>query len=149
MKKWMLFLFAYGLFFSVSGQKVEVSELPNGVARVFKISYPEAFNVFWQKTENTYIADFTQNEAKAKAFFGVNGDLLSTEWSVPIEYLPKKIKTNITERYKGFKIKQVDMVRKATDSENHYRLILSQKKNTQTIMYNLKGEPIKEEEKKP
>ncbi|MEI8204337.1 MAG: hypothetical protein WCH34_15040 [Bacteroidota bacterium] len=142
MKKCILLIFGLSLFLSVSAQKVDVNDLPNGVTKVFKTSFPDAFNAFWQKTDTSYISDFTFNETKGKAFFSLNGDLLNTEWSVPPQYLPKKIKDLIAEKYKGYKVKQSDIVKKATDTESKYRVIITQKKAVETLIFNLKGEPF-------
>ncbi len=148
MKKYIVLFSVLGLFFNSSAQKIDANDVPNGVARTFKVVFPDAFNAFWQKADNTYICDFTMNETKTKAFFGINGELLNREWNMLPEYLPKKIKDTLAIQYKGFKIKQVDMVRKETESENRYRIIIAKKKDTQTLFFNLKGEMIKDEEKK-
>ena len=148
MKKCILLVLGLGLFISVSAQKVDVKDLPNGVSKNFKTFFPESFNAFWQKTDTGYFCDFSFNEAKTKAVFSMNGDLLHTEYNVPTQYLPKKIKDLLVEKYKGYKVKQLDVVKKPGDAEGKYRVILIQKKATETLLFTLKGEPFKEEEKK-
>jgi hypothetical protein len=144
MKKLGLILLGIGFTLSLYAQKIDANDLPLGLSKNFKMNFPEAFNIFWQKTTDGYVADFNMDDTKTKALYNAYGDLLQTQWLIPAEYLPKKIKLLVEEKYKGFKVTESIMYKKQIETENHYKLVLTKKKVTETLLFDMKGEPYTE-----
>ncbi len=109
--KQLIFVLLF-MSFSIFAQK---SEIPDKVKSAFNKAYPNILKVKWDKeNQNTYEAEFKQNNDAISVVFDSEGKILETEVSILISQLPKAIEPFILKNYKEYKISEAA---KITDSK--------------------------------
>lgn len=109
--KQLIFVLLF-MSFSIFAQK---SEIPDKVKSAFNKAYPNILKVKWDKeNQNTYEAEFKQNNDAISVVFDSEGKILETEVSILISQLPKAIEPFIQKNYKEYKISEAA---KITDSK--------------------------------
>jgi hypothetical protein len=138
MKKFTLYLLmmAVGLF--AHAQKVDKSQVPEAVKKMFEVKTNDTLTPVWEKTGEIYTASFTKGELKAQVVIGSKAEWQKTIWDMPYQYVPQKIKDNILKDYAGFKVAKTT-IQYRTDGD-FYVIEVKKKKVIQTLNYDLKGE---------
>src|SRR5215467_9915187 len=77
------------------------------VLRAFKTEFINAANVRWQKVEDIYAVDFTQNGFRVEAYFDDTGELLGTERNIMFNELPLAVNVALTERFKDAPVYEI------------------------------------------
>ena len=142
MKK-LLVLFLALVPFILFAQKSKTIEIPQVVLNTFKQKITDSVEVKWEKQKDYYEAKFSKNNMKGEIEIKEDGQWLSTSWEVPLEYIPAKIKANITSAYAGYKIKEAEIEYK--QDGNVYVIEVKKKKEELSLIYSITGEFVKAE----
>ncbi len=131
--------------FSIFAQK---SEIPDKVKSAFKNAYPNISKVKWDKeNQNTYEAEFKQNNDAISVVFDKEGKILETEVSILISQLPKAIEPYIQKNYKKYKISEAA---KITDSKGTvtFEAEIKSGEKKKDLMFDSNGDIINKKENK-
>lgn len=132
-------LIAGGLY----AQKVAEKDVPPAVLSTFKSKITDSVSVVWSKDSALYEASFTKNNMPVEVEIKETGEWVMTEWGIPAEYLPKKIKHHVDSVYAGYKLVETTIAYR-TDG-NFYLIEVKKKKDTQELTYTLTCEFVKSE----
>lgn len=124
-------------------QKIDVSQVPDYVKKSFQVKIGDSLNETWTKENEFYTGSFVKSGMKASAKFKDNGEWESTRWEVPFEFVPAKIKENITATYPAYK--STLSVIEFRPGGDYYIITLKKKKDMVELHYNIKGDFIKVE----
>jgi hypothetical protein len=138
MKKLTLYLLMMAMGLFVYSQKVDKSQVPEAVKKMFQVKTNDTLTPVWEKSGEIYTASFTKGELKAQVIIGSKADWQKTIWDMPYQYVPQKIKDNVLKNYAGFKVVKTT-IQYRTDGD-FYVLETKKKKVSQTLDYDLKGE---------
>jgi len=123
-------------------QKIEKSQVPESVKKMFETKMTDTtLTPQWEKVGENFLATFSKGELKAQVLITNRAEWLKTEWEMPYQYVPQKIKDNITKSYDGFKVEKAS-VQYRMDGD-YYVIETKKKKTIQILDYDLKGEFIK------
>lgn len=142
MKKLIVLLLLAFPFF-LSAQKGNPITVPQAVLNTFKQKITDSVNVKWEKEKDYYEAKFTKNNLKAEVEIKEDGQWINTSWEIPLEYLPAKIKANITTSYPGYKIKEAEV--EYRQDGDFYMVDVKKKKEELNLTYKINGEFVKSE----
>lgn len=144
MKK--LFLFSIMLMFSALcfPQKVDEADVPDAVKSTFKVRFPFATDIKWEKEDTIYGSTFLMDKTTTEADFSEKGSWIETEWEVPVEYTPKAIKGYMDTTYAGYKILELEIMDYPADGKL-YKTEVSKKKDCENLYFSLTGEFKKSE----
>lgn len=144
MKK--LFLLFVALIFSIScfSQKINEVDVPEAVKSTFKVRFPAAASIQWEKEDSVYTAAFMMDKTATEADFSDKGAWIETEWEIPVEYTPRSIKNYLDTAFAGFKIKELEIMEYPSDGKL-YLAEIYKKKDYQNIYFTLTGEFKKKE----
>jgi hypothetical protein len=144
MKK--LFMLTVALIFSAScfSQKVDEADVPDAVKSTFKVRFPAAASTAWEKEDTVYSASFLMDQAATEAEFTEKGVWMETEWEIPVQYTPKKIKSYTDSAFAGYKIAEIEIMDYPADGKL-YKLEISKKKECQELYFTLAGDFKKSE----
>lgn len=141
MKKLCLYFLMMAIGMVAYTQKVDKSQVPEAVKKMFEVKTNDTLTPVWEKTGEDYIASFNKGELKAQVFITSQAVWQKTVWVMPYQYVPQKIKDNLLTSYAGFKVVKAS-IQYRTDGD-YYAIEAKKKKEVQTILYNLKGEFVK------
>ncbi|HJW30457.1 MAG TPA: hypothetical protein VJ508_14595 [Saprospiraceae bacterium] len=88
----------------LSGQSVNISNLPSPVKDEFDLLYPDAESVSWKVQHTKYLATFRNNKMETMALIREDGKLLQTETQIKIIALPPSAAAYLQEESKSKKI---------------------------------------------
>jgi hypothetical protein len=142
MKKFIVLFILFFPFF-VKAQKGSELIVPQAVLNTFKQKITDSVNVKWEKKKDYYEASFTKNNLKGEVEIKEDGQWLKTSWEIPLEYLPSKIKSNITSSYSGYKIKETEV--EYRQDGDFYVVEVKKKKEELSLTYKINGEFVKSE----
>ena len=97
--------------------KISKTQLPDDVIRAFRMKFPDAKKVKWEKEDSVYSAEFSMDKTMTEVEFDTNGIWLRTEWEVPIKFTPCAIKNYIDSAFAGCKFKKLNIVEFATEGQ--------------------------------
>ncbi|MEI6764468.1 MAG: PepSY-like domain-containing protein [Bacteroidota bacterium] len=143
MKKLISLLAAVLITTGLFAQKVAEKDVPPAVLSTFKSKITDSVNVAWTKEGAIYEAAFTKNNMPVEVEIKETSEWVMTEWGIPAEYLPKKIKHHIDSVYAGFKVTETTIAYR-TDG-NFYVIEVKKKKDVQELTYALTCEFVKSE----
>ena len=92
------------------------------------------------ENKKDYEANFEMNEVEQSAVFDANGNWIETETEIPVSQLPSAVSQAISKQFSGYKIKEPEMVEKATGKS--YEVELTKGKETLEVVLSPKGEVI-------
>ena len=115
-------------------------DIPEVVKTQFKTKFPLQTAPKWEFEDSLYEADFTSEGMEVEASFNVTGNWIETEWEIPMEYTPSKIKEYIAANYAGFKTKEVCITDKPVDGKMYQVEICKKKKETVELIFTTAGE---------
>jgi hypothetical protein len=141
MKKVCLYFLMMAIGMVAYSQKVDKSQVPEAVKKMFQVKTNDTLTPAWEKTGEEYLASFTKGELKAQVVINSKAEWQKTVWVMPYQYVPQKIKDNVLSGYAGFKVVKAS-IQYRTDGD-YYAIETKKKKVIQTILYNLKGEFVK------
>lgn len=144
MKK--LFILSIAAIFASAtfGQKIDESQVPEVVTKTFKARFTTAKDAKWEKEDTIYAATFLMDESTTEAEFNEKGTWLNTEWDVPVEYTPQKIKNYLDTAFAGYKIKELAVMEFPSDGKL-YVVEIAKKKACKKVYFALTGEFKKSE----
>ena len=87
--------------------------IPTNIKVSFATKYPDVKKVKWEKEAENFEVGFVQNNQKCSALLNDKGDILETEFEIPIAKLQKSILDYVAKNYAGQKIKSAAQI---TDS---------------------------------
>ena len=122
-----------------NAQKMNAAKVPATVKESFTKSFSDATGVKWELENKNYEANFKQDGKAMSAVIDSKGTLLETETDIKISELPATVTGYIAMHYKGAKIKEAAIIKKA-DGEMNYEAEVNHK----DVLFNSKGEFIKE-----
>ena len=105
----LLFAMAF-IAISVNAQKVKEADVPPAIKASFTKLHPNAKVDKWEKEENNYEAEFTENKVETSVEFGPNGQLIATETEMNVSDLPKAIADYCTKNMPGKKIAEASKI---------------------------------------
>jgi hypothetical protein len=121
-------------------QKINKADVPAGVMKTFISRMPDTLPVTWEKKDANYIAHFTKNKLNASIQISDKADWLTTKWDIPSEYLPKKVKDYISEKYAGYKTVYAKLEYKP--GGEFYLVSIKMKKEKPVLRFSVKAEFI-------
>ncbi len=130
------FVFIAGNTFS---QTLQEKDVPDAVKTQFKSKFPAQTATKWEFEDSLYQASFTNDGMEIEAAFDALGTWKETEWLIPTEYAPAKIKEYIATNYAGYKIKEVCITDKPVDGKM-YKAEITKKKTKVDLVFTLAGE---------
>ncbi len=144
-------VFSLMLVFGISNfcfaQKIESKNIPAQLSNDFKSRFPEATNTKWLKEGKHLKALFTKDGNKMVAWYD-NNTWVKTEWCIPNNIAPLKIKEYISKYYNGYKINEIGFV-ETINSEREYEAEISKKKkNVTKLIFDISGNFIRIDEQK-
>jgi hypothetical protein len=144
MKK--LFILSIAAIFASAafGQKIDESQVPDLVTKTFKARFTTAKDVKWEKEDSIYEASFLMDETTTEAEFSDKGTWMNTEWTVPVQYTPQKIKNYLDTACAGYKINELNVMEFPTDGKL-YVIEIAKKKVCKKVYFALTGEFKKSE----
>lgn len=122
----------------VSAQKINKAKVPAAVKGTFTKAYPKAI-VKWEIEDKNYEAAFKQDGKAITVVIDEKGILLETETDVTISELPKAIIDYLATHYRGKKIAETAMIKKANGEINYEAEV-----NKVDVIFDSKGSFIKE-----
>jgi hypothetical protein len=143
MKKLTLYFLMMGIGLIAYSQKVDKSQVPEAVKKMFQVKTNDTLTPVWEKTGEDYLASFTKGELKAQVLINSKAEWQKTVWEMPYQYVPQKIKDNMLAGYAGFKVLKASYQNRI-DGE-FYVIEAKKKKVTQTVYYSMKSEFVKVE----
>lgn len=130
-------VFIAGNLFS---QAIQEKDIPEAVKTQFKTRFPLQTTAKWTFEDSLYEAAFVSEGMKVETAFDVTGIWTETEWEIPMEYTPAKIKEYIAANYAGFKTKEVCITDKPVDGKMYQAEICKKKKETVELVFTTAGE---------
>lgn len=120
-------------------QKNVKAIIPAPVLEAMKKLHPDAHPVKWDTEGNNYEGSFKQGSLEHSVLFDAGGNVLETEWEIPVSELPVSARTYIEQHYKGNKLKEAD---KITDANGvvTYEVELDRKE----LLFDASGKFIRE-----
>jgi len=121
-------------------QKIKAENVPGAVKKSFEKAFPGTTAVKWELEDKNYEANFKSKNHSMSAVIDATGILLETETEIPVSELPPIVKAYISRHYRSATIKEAATITKANGE-----LIYEAEVNHKDILFNSKGEFIKEE----
>jgi hypothetical protein len=106
MKKSVIILVAMLLAAITFGQKVKEKNVPEVIKTAFKVTYPNADDIKWEKEAANYEVEFELNDVDYSALYDSTGVLLETEMEIATTQLPQKALEYMNANYASKKIKE-------------------------------------------
>lgn len=122
----------------VSAQKMDVAKVPATVKATFTKTYPNA-TAKWEMEDKNYEAAFKQDGKDITVVIDAKGQLLETETGIKMNELPKAATDYLAKRYKGKKITETAMIKKANGDINYEAEV-----NKVDVIFDNKGNFLKE-----
>jgi hypothetical protein len=132
-------MFAIAFSNMATAQKLNAAKVPQTVKAAFSKAFPTAGSVKWEMENNNYEAGFKQDGKSMSAVMDAKGAVLETETDIKVAELPKAVADYLTVHYKGAKVKEAAIIKKASGEINYEAEV-----NGKDVLFNSKGEFIKE-----
>jgi hypothetical protein len=133
------FLPLFFLINACNAQKLDVSKVPAAVKASFHNLFRATANETWEKENNNYEVNFKEGGKKLSAVIDPAGALIETETSIKTAALPSKVLDYLAVHYKGKKVKEAAVIKKANDE-----IVYEAEVNGKDVLFNMNGEFIKE-----
>lgn len=124
---------------TANAQKLDAAKVPDPVKAAFSKAFPTAGSVKWEMENKNYEAGFKQDGKTMSAVIDATGLLIETETDIKITELPKTVTDYLTVHYKGAKVKEAAIIKKANGEINYEAEV-----NGKDVLFNSKGKFIKE-----
>lgn len=88
-------------------QKADAASMdppPTKVETAFKEQFPSINDVKWAKGDNTFIAEFKENNSLMRVSFDTSGNVLESETEIDVKDLPEKVVLYVTTQDETAKI---------------------------------------------
>lgn len=122
----------------VSAQKMDLAKVPATVKATFTKTYPNA-TAKWEMEDKNYEAAFKQDGKDITVVIDAKGQLLETETGIKMNELPKAATDYFAKHYKGKKITETAMIKKANGDINYEAEV-----NKVDVIFDNKGNFLKE-----
>lgn len=115
MKKYLLsFAISFLATIITYAQKLKANDVPVAVRSALQHKYPDATNVYWEKENANYEANWGgKSHEDNSAQFTPAGEFIEYVQAIPISELPKEVSTYVKSHYKGAKITEAGRVTNA------------------------------------
>jgi hypothetical protein len=110
--------------------------------RSFNVEFVRAENVKWTKTQDIYVANFTQTGFRVEAYFDEAGQLLGTSRNVLFHELPLSVATAINKKYKDAPVYEI--FEYTVGSETFYRMKVDLTGKTLVVRCGIGGDTVVE-----
>ena len=112
---------------SVNAQKkVKESQVPRQVLLAMENTYTSYAVSAWFEQPGQYVADFTTEGQKGKAYFTDDGEWQYSAFVVDVSECPTIMNTYFVDNYPGFKIRSTEYIEEMS-GDNYYRMIITRK----------------------
>jgi len=129
---------AFGLMSFAGGDDTA----PEKVLNAFKIKFPTATNVEWEKeNEKEWEAEFKMNGKEYSANFGADGTWMETEYEIDVKDLPAKVKATLDSQFKGYEIEGAERVE--TPTFKGYEVEIEKGETTMEVVLDESGKVLK------
>ena len=143
MKNHNLLLLLAALILSLNSALAE--KTPSYVIRAFEVKYPNAQNVSWKHSLNTFIAGFEQNNYKYVAQFNNNGEWKKTEQEISLSVLPELVKNALlNSEYANWNIKSINILFFPYIKSKYNVTISSSDNQIKRLLFNQVGKMLKD-----
>ncbi|MBO4741377.1 MAG: PepSY-like domain-containing protein [Bacteroidales bacterium] len=106
--------------------KVKESAVPRAVLLAMENTYTSYSVSAWFEQPGQYVADFTTEGQKGKAYFTDDGEWQYSAFVVEISECPTIMNTYFVDNYPGFKIRSTEYIEEMS-GDNYYRMIITRK----------------------
>ncbi|HOY32500.1 MAG TPA: hypothetical protein PKW80_11525 [Bacteroidales bacterium] len=141
MKKSIVLFACVILSYTAFAQKITKGQVPPAVMNMLFNKVNDTITPAWELTGEIYKASFTKDELIATVDIKQSGEWVKTVWTMPYKYVPQSIKDNVLANYEGYKVFK-SSIQYRTDGD-YYVVELKKKKESKSLLYNLKGEFVK------
>ena len=122
----------------VSAQKIDATKVPAIVKVTFTKAYPNT-TAKWEMEDKNYEVAFKQNGKNITVVIDSKAQLLETETDIKLNELPKAAADYLSAHYKGKKIAETSMIKKANGDINYEAEV-----NKVDVIFDSKGNFLKE-----
>jgi Putative beta-lactamase-inhibitor-like, PepSY-like len=112
MKPGSIFLFIFLLVFrNTEAQDLETREVPSAVKSALQSKYPEAKVVKWEKEKGNFEANWGGKSGEDNSVqFTPGGQFIEIVKAIPVNELPKAVKSYVKEHFNNAKISEAGRV---------------------------------------
>jgi hypothetical protein len=124
---------------AASGAASTVIKLPAEVKVEFKLDFPKANDVYWEREYgNTYTASFIDTTV-INVTYDSTGYRQYTEWEITPKQLPAAVTRDINSRYPGWEIKSARVIKDSKNIGRYNALVQKDDmKNSYEVNYDMK-----------
>ena len=90
--------------YSVSAQKINVSQVPAPVQQAFKAKFAAATDIDWKKEGSQYKASFDMGDVDHDAFYSAAGKLVSHKHDIKVAELPSAVQASARKNFPKHKM---------------------------------------------
>jgi hypothetical protein len=141
MKKLSLFLSIMAFVCIVFSQKIDKSQVPEPVKKMFEVKINDSIVPAWEKAGEDFRALFTKRNLSGEMFITGKAEWQKTVWIIPIQNIPQRIKDHIYTLNPKYKVVK-SSIQYRTDGD-FYVIETKNKKIPETLIYNVKCEFVK------
>lgn len=108
----------------------------------FKIKFPKAYKINWDKeTNGNFAVAFQMNDKKMRIKYSNKGEWLETEKSILVANIPPAVGASFKREHTKAKIKFVYKIE--TVKQFKYEIEFKEDSKTQTVIYDIDGAVVK------
>lgn len=129
-------LIVAGVYINVSNAFCQ--DIPDAVTNTYKSKLYEVLEAKWEIKDSMYIASFEKGETHGRMFITSSGEWVKTVWSIPEQYIPKRIKEYVNAEYPDYKTTSTEIEYKT--SGEFYLMGLKKGKDCPVLRFALNTE---------
>jgi hypothetical protein len=121
-------------------QKINKADVPLNIIKIYQSKMIDSLPATWELKNDNYIAHFSKSDLNANMVISDKNEWVNTQWEIPSEYLPKKVKEYISANYAGYKTSKTRIEYKP--GGEFYLVELKKKKELRVLRFSVKSEFI-------
>lgn len=126
---------------AVQAQDISKKEVPSVMYNKFKINFPKAKDVAWEKIGNFYEVTFEKAKSlDAKIIFDQAGKMIQQTEEMMKGAVPKNVLLKIEQEYKGWEIDE--MVKSVYNKVINYEIKIENNNKQKTLVFDENGRLI-------
>lgn len=90
-------------------------EIPSIILNEFRVTFPDAKDIDWDKRTNGYEVDFETNNRDYAAFLNPKGDIIKVKYEISEIELPAEIRTSLSKNYENKDIDDPEVIEENGD----------------------------------
>ena len=121
-------------------QKIKTSDVPENILKIYTTKLSDTVPAKWIKENDLYTAAFVKNKLHGSMVINERAEWVETQWELPVNYLPKKVREHMYANFQRQKIKYAAIVFRP--GSEYYLVSLKKKKAPVRYKYSIKAEYI-------